>query len=303
MTMNSHPGNGRLNDRNGLMGLSFDVEEWFQTAAVTAVSAPGAFDGKRRRSPFLVDALVRFLGERGARATFFVLGDLLRAEPGIADSILESGHELACHGWGHRSLKEMDRKSFREDIEKCFFFWDLLSLSRPSGYRAPSFSVTEGNSAWVAEELSSNGFVYDSSVFPVALMRYGIDNSPISPYELGDGGRTVIELPLAVSSFMGLRIPVAGGAWMRFTPLHLHLRLLRRAVRSGLVPVIYSHPWEYDEPFDGESGFSPVVRLRQGRGSGKRMWKALGRLLDRFESLPLMEIASAYPERPEPRKR
>jgi len=285
------------------MGLSFDVEEWFQTAAVTAESAPGAFDGKRRRSPFLVDELVRFLNERGARATFFVLGDLLAAEPGIAGSILGSGHELACHGWGHQSLKEMNRASFREDIEKCLSLWDTLSLPRPSGYRAPSFSVTDGNSAWVAEELSSAGFLYDSSVFPVALIRYGIDNSPILPYELGDGARKVVELPLAISPFMGLRVPVAGGAWMRFTPLHLHSRLLRRAVCKGLIPVIYSHPWEYDVPFDGESGFSPVLRLRQGRGSGKRMWKALGRLLDRFESLPLMEIASAYPGRPESCKR
>lgn len=298
MILGSPPDPGRILDRNGVISLSFDVEEWFQTAAVAGVSVPGAYEGSRRRTPFLIDRLVRLLEERGARATFFMLGSLLEAEPGIADSILGAGQELACHGWGHVNLGEMDRQSFRDDISRCLALWDSLSLPRPSGYRAPSFSVTDRNSSWVAEELSVAGFVYDSSIFPVAWIRYGIGRAPLSPHELSCGGRSIIELPLAVFPLLGLRIPIAGGAWIRFMPLRLHSGLLRRTVRAGLTPVLYSHPWEYDVPFDGERGFSPVVRLRQGHGSGGRMWDALGRLLDRFESMTLIEIASAYRENP-----
>ncbi|MGA4995508.1 polysaccharide deacetylase family protein [Nonomuraea bangladeshensis] len=41
------------------------------------------------------------LGRLGARATFFVLGELLERHPGLGRRIVAEGHELAVHGWRH----------------------------------------------------------------------------------------------------------------------------------------------------------------------------------------------------------
>ncbi|MDM7993272.1 MAG: DUF3473 domain-containing protein [Candidatus Fermentibacter sp.] len=268
--------------------MSIDVEEWFQTAAVCTGGFAPLSSRRRRRSPGLVDGLIDMLTEYGARATFFVLGDLLEAEPSIGEAVTGSGNELACHGWAHGSLISMDRVAFRADIGRCLETWSRLSLPLPRGYRAPSFSVTERNSAWVAEELSSAGFLYDSSVFPIPRIRYGIPAAPLIPYRLEGGA--LLELPLASVPVFGLRIPAAGGAWMRFMPMHVHHRLLRRACAAGRTPVLYAHPWEFDTPFDGEAGFPWIVRLRQGLGSGPRMQRALSRLLGSFDSITLAEL-------------
>lgn len=270
------------------IALSFDVEEWFQTAAVCPRACEPGSSCRRRRSPLLVDGLIDTLAQYGARATFFVLGSLLEAEPSIGQAVTGSGNELACHGWSHGSLLAMDREAFRADIGRCLGTWSRLSLPPPRGYRAPSFSVTERNSSWVAEELSAAGFLYDSSVFPIPRIRYGIPAAPLIPYRLESCG--LLELPLASVPVLGIRIPAAGGAWMRFMPMDVHSHLLRSACAAGRTPVLYAHPWEFDTPFDGEAGFPWIVRLRQGHGSGGRMRRALSRLLGSFDSITLEEL-------------
>ena len=285
--------------RSSRIALSFDVEEWFQTAAVSPRGGAPMSSVRRRRAPYLVAGLIDMLSGFGARATFFVLGNLLEAEPSIADIVTGSGNELACHGWDHRSLVEMNRNDFRTDISRCLETWSRLSLPPPLGYRAPSFSVTVENSGWVAEELSAAGFRYDSSVFPIPRIRYGIPDAPLAPYRLA--GSRLIELPLAAVPALGLRIPAAGGAWMRFMPLWVHSLLLARACASGRTPVLYAHPWEFDLPFDGERGFPWIVRLRQGRGGGGRMRRAVAGLLGRYGSITLACLSAESIGKREPR--
>jgi hypothetical protein len=97
---------------------------------------------------------------------------------------------------------------------------------------------------------------------------------------------------LASVALLGAKVPVAGGAWSRFMPLSLRSILLAKACRKGGIPVLYSHPWEYDEPFDGQPGFPALVRIRQGHGSGRRMWTSLGMVLKSFGSITLAELAA-----------
>ncbi len=288
-----NPGSGVARHR---VAMSFDVEEWFQTAAITSLDHPASRTA-RHRVPVLVDSLLAFLGEFGAGATFFMLGTELAMHPATAAAILEAGHELACHGWGHTSLSGMDSASLREDLERCLTAWDRANLPRPSGYRAPSFSVSEDNSGWVADELVKAGFTYDSSVFPMTRHRYGIPGAPLSPYMLQGSTGSILELPLASVEFPGAKVPVAGGAWSRFMPMSLRSILLAKACRAGRIPVLYSHPWEYDEPFDGQPGFPVLVRIRQGHGSGGRMWTCLRRVLESFDSIKLAELAAGSDRR------
>jgi len=51
-------------------------------------------------TPPVLDAL----GERGVRATFFLLGSRVAMMPKLAAEIVDAGHEVAVHGWDHRYL-------------------------------------------------------------------------------------------------------------------------------------------------------------------------------------------------------
>lgn len=51
------------------------------------------------------DYTERFLEAlQGSRATFFVLGSSVRRWPHLARAIVEAGHEVACHGYTHRTM-------------------------------------------------------------------------------------------------------------------------------------------------------------------------------------------------------
>jgi peptidoglycan/xylan/chitin deacetylase (PgdA/CDA1 family) len=44
------------------------------------------------------------LARRDIRATFFMLGSMVAAAPGLAAEVAAAGHEIAVHGWDHRYL-------------------------------------------------------------------------------------------------------------------------------------------------------------------------------------------------------
>src|SRR5689334_6000479 len=49
-------------------------------------------------------ALLDLLGERDARATFFLTGEQVECWPRIAERIAREGHTVALHGYRHRNL-------------------------------------------------------------------------------------------------------------------------------------------------------------------------------------------------------
>lgn len=65
-----------------------------------------------RSTPRFVEAL-RTLA---VRATFFVLGERLAADPGLGRALVEAGHELAVHGWDHRCLARRSPTAAFDDL-------------------------------------------------------------------------------------------------------------------------------------------------------------------------------------------
>jgi peptidoglycan/xylan/chitin deacetylase (PgdA/CDA1 family) len=49
-------------------------------------------------------AMLAALRDRDVRATFFLLGSRVEAQPKLTAEIAEAGHEVAVHGWDHRYL-------------------------------------------------------------------------------------------------------------------------------------------------------------------------------------------------------
>ncbi len=281
--------------RDLAVAMSFDVEEWFHTAvARRALGEAADYPG---RIGLVMPRILSSLDRHGAKATFFVLGSLLETNAALWPGLLAGGHELACHGWDHRPLSQMDAHGLEQDLGRCLGAWERLALPRPSGYRAPCFGVVAENAGWVAEVLSANGFAYDSSVFPIARSGYGMPGSPVVPYPLAGDGSALMEMPVAAAGPEGRRIPAGGGAWMRFMPGPVHRAILRSMCRGGMVPVLYSHPWEYDAPFGGEDvRFPALSRIRQCHGGGRRMMRLLERILEGFGSVTVLSALTGARE-------
>src|SRR4051794_5262406 len=79
--------------------LSFDVEEHHRIeAAAGMVIAPELQERYRGRMRDVTAWIVDRLAELELRATFFIVGQIGRTDPGLVRAIHNSGHEVASHG-------------------------------------------------------------------------------------------------------------------------------------------------------------------------------------------------------------
>jgi peptidoglycan/xylan/chitin deacetylase (PgdA/CDA1 family) len=91
-------------------------------------------DGPHRRgTPAVLDALAA----AGARATFFVVGEQARRDPGIVHEVVAAGHRLAVHGDRHRPLTLVGPRALRADLDRCAELVAELGGRPPQRYRPP----------------------------------------------------------------------------------------------------------------------------------------------------------------------
>jgi polysaccharide deacetylase family protein (PEP-CTERM system associated) len=244
-----------------LNALTIDVEDWYHPELVRShVSLrDGHLGAITPQIEASTGALLELLRQKGIRATFFVVGDIVQRHPRLIQAIVAEGHELGCHGMDHRPLWELTPGEFRSELEK---FGGIMSSVVPGaeiiGFRAPTFSL-DNRTRWALTVLGSLGYHYDSSIFPIRTPVYGVSGGPLYPYhpslgnvaaeaeprhELGENGQgTLLEFPMTVWSWAGLRVPVSGGFYLRALPLKFILLALRRVNRQRPF-VLYVHPWE-----------------------------------------------------------
>jgi polysaccharide deacetylase family protein (PEP-CTERM system associated) len=234
------------------------------------------------------------LQRHGARATFFVLGDVAARHPELVRRIAAEGYEIGCHGMTHTPLWRLAPDTFRAEL-RSFRAAVRAALGRDDsiGFRAPTFSLDRGT-AWALAVLAEEGFRYDSSIFPRRVRLYGVNGAPPGIYRpaaddlarhADDGA--LIEFPVAVDTLAGVRIPVAGGFYLRAMPGAVLGALLARVHRRRPV-VLYVHPWECT---------AAVPRLALPQADAfityfglERVLPRLERLLARFGSRPMREI-------------
>jgi polysaccharide deacetylase family protein (PEP-CTERM system associated) len=114
-------------------------------------------------------------------------------------------------------------------------------------YRAASYSIMQ-QSLWALEILREEGFVYDSSVFPIHHDRYGIPGySRFCRIIDGQEGKGLVEFPLSTVRMGGINIPIAGGGYFRIYPYAFTRWGIRHLNTTEHQPaVVYLHPWEID---------------------------------------------------------
>ena len=239
--------------------LSVDVEDYFQVSALAPVIDRASWPGRECRVVRNVERLLDLFSRRGARATFFTLGWVAERYPDLVKRIVADGHELASHGYAHLRASEQSRAEFTQDVRRAKALLEDLGGRPVQGYRAPSFSIGEGN-PWAFDVLLEAGYRYSSSVYPVRHDHYGSPDSPRFPYDVRPGLR---EIPLTTARLLGRNLPAGGGGYFRLAPYRLSRWAIRRVNTIDRQPAIfYMHPWEIDPGQPRVPGTSLKTRFR-----------------------------------------
>lgn len=226
--------------------MSIDLEEYFQVSNFSAAIDRSTWSTLPSRVTDSTGRLLDTLERTSTHATFFVLGWVAERQPDLIRAIADRGHEIACHGYGHELVYEIGPDRFRDDIRRARTAIQAATGIDPKGYRAPSYSITN-RSLWALEILTEEGFEYDSSIFPIHHHRYGIPDFSRTPVLIElPNGRTIREFPMTTLSAGPFKIPLAGGAYLRFFPPTLFHWGFRRMIAAGEPIVLYVHPWEID---------------------------------------------------------
>jgi polysaccharide deacetylase family protein (PEP-CTERM system associated) len=224
-------------------GLSFDIEDWFQVENLRSVFPREQWAAQPLRVEASTRKILALLRANETKATFFFLGWVAERCPQLVRDVDREGHEVASHGYDHELVYNMTAESFRADIRRSKRQLEDIIGKPVWGYRAPSFSIVR-ESMWAIDVLKDEGFIYDSSIFPVSFHdRYGFSERGTLPFHWPNG---LLEIPLAVYNLSKYSLPVAGGGYFRLFPYAYFKFLLRRLNAKRNPFTFYLHPWEFD---------------------------------------------------------
>jgi len=261
--------------------MSIDVEDYFQVSAFAPHIRREDWDSLPCRVERNVDVILGLLDEAGSKATFFTLGWIAVRYPQVVRRIVDNGHELASHGYGHQRANDLTPEQFRDDIVRAKSILEHLGGVAVRGYRAPSFSINRNN-WWAVEELENAGYVYSSSIYPVKHDHYGMPDAPRFPNR-PNGESGILELPPTTLPLFGRNLPAAGGGWFRLLPYQMSRWMLRRVNAQDQAPcMFYFHPWELDADQPRQHGISAKTRFRHYVNL-QRMPGRMRQLLNDFE--------------------
>lgn len=158
--------------------FDFDAEELWIGENPANAERPGVLSqgtyGARRGVP----ELLRLLERCEIQATFFVPGKVAERHPDRVREIIAGGHEIAHHGYTHRSPTDLDQREEEEELLKGREALESFGVE-VSGYRSPSWDFSEHT----LELLEQNGFTWSSNLM-----------DEIVPYR--HEGTGIIELPV-----------------------------------------------------------------------------------------------------------
>jgi polysaccharide deacetylase family protein (PEP-CTERM system associated) len=264
-----------------LNALTIDVEDYFHVAAFAPYIDRNTWDSYPLRVEENTHRILEILGERGVRATFFILGWVAERCPKLVKRIDALGHEVGCHGYAHQAIFDGTYEDFEYDLRRAKAAIEGITGRALKSYRAPSFSITS-KTLWALSVLVEQGFEYDSSIFPIRHDFYGIPDAPRFPYtRVVDREHVIKEFPPSTLRFFGTNIPVAGGGYLRLLPYQWTAMAIRRLNEVEKQPaMIYLHPWEIDpeQPIVPASWLSRFRHYQNLASTEKKLIKLLDNL-------------------------
>ena len=87
--------------------------------------------------PVGTPAVLEVLARAGARATFFVIGEQVRARPALVAEIAAAGHRVALHGDRHRLQTRLSAAQVDDDISRGMAAVEAATGANPTLHRPP----------------------------------------------------------------------------------------------------------------------------------------------------------------------
>jgi len=230
--------------------LGIDFEDWYHPQLIKENLPPG---GKLEPKVIQgIDKILDWLRQNDTLATFFVVGELLEYEPELLDKIIENDHEIGFHTMHHNRLDEDDFKGkFSQELDR----FAELTQKRSIGFRAPTFSLNN-ISSWAIDTLEQKKYLYDSSIIPAKTSLYGNPDAEKKPYKISsnsleknDENGNLIEFPLLTTTFLGKKIPAAGGFYLRTLPMKVIKNAIKNQEEKQIPSSFYIHSWELTPEF------------------------------------------------------
>ncbi|MFH1700084.1 MAG: XrtA system polysaccharide deacetylase [Candidatus Zixiibacteriota bacterium] len=274
--------------------LTVDLEDWFSVETLQHAVSRDKWPELESSLIQNTDAILNLFYEKRLRATFFVLGWIADKYPALIADVAAAGHEIACHSYYHRMVSSLNPEEFKKDTEMAINAIVKSCGVIPSGYRSPSWGMKH-DMKWAFEILGELGFEYDSSIFPIYHDIYGDPKAPRLSFEIKlKSGRNIMEIPASTLKFMGARVPIGGGGWLRHFPYWFTRWGIQSLNKQNIPAIIYFHPWELDENVP-RIKMSSKNMIRQ-YGNLKMVKVKLAKLLDDFDFQTMSEFFYEYHE-------
>ena len=231
----------------------------------------GGADGAQRyvdNAAAILDALTA----RGIRATVFVVGELVTSIAALIRRGADAGHEFGLHSVTHTPLAHEDPAHYAPALAAAKANLEDVTGSTVAGYRAPVFSLVAAT-PWVAGLLTELGFRYSSSVLPAANPLFGYPGAPTVTFRWPSG---LVELPAPLAAIGPVRLPFAGGIYLRYLPAALQRRWLER-LDEQTPRWAYLHPYDIDSSegyyrFPGTTVVQSLLLWRNRRATLRKLW-------------------------------
>ena len=225
--------------------LSIDLEDWYHPEYVRS-----NIDKKIDFVNESIEITFDILKDYDIKATFFIVGEIAEKHPHILNKIKKNNCEIAFHGYHHRPLWNINSSILYKEIYKFNKIVKRVVNEKCIGFRAPSYSLNQ-ETAWALKVLQECKFKYDSSIFPIKTPLYGISNAPFTPYYpsfnnimIRSSKREILEFPALILKTLFLKIPTAGGFYLRTLPFSFFKKAIFNMNKKGYPAVISIHPWE-----------------------------------------------------------
>ena len=171
-----------MNQEPSTVCLTFDFDALSVWLANHAHASPAVLSRGEYGTRVGIPRILALLAKYELPATFFVPGHTAESFPTTVEWILEAGHEVAHHGYGHENPGSQSPEEERQSLERGLDVLERFLGGLPLGYRSPSWDYSDATLSLLVEL----GFLYDSSLFA----------DDFAPYHPRLGDRVTADEPL-----------------------------------------------------------------------------------------------------------
>jgi len=218
--------------------MSVDVDGWSSLLRFYSVDHNPSEADQQVNVEDGIEKLVNLFRKYEVKATFFVTGEMAQKHSEKIGAIVQSGHEVACHGLHHEKDEcLLSREKQRVQIERAASVIENVIGRKPSGFRAPCLRANNAT----LEILGEIGFLYDSSFLSMFIPGYygSLSFFKFKPYYPLSKNSKLLEIPVSTNPIVPLPL---SGSWMRNLGLSWIKFGIRTLFNLGYPVMFYIHP-------------------------------------------------------------